>query len=83
MGLPAEIRELIYDALLVDPIRDEFRRVCTVDASGNDSWSRVVGSLPTMTSPRPTVHTHASNPQSASSTTATYRHLPEPTGLFT
>jgi hypothetical protein len=51
MGMPAEIREIIYIALLVDPIREEFRRVCTVDASGNYSWSRVVGSLPTIDEP--------------------------------
>jgi hypothetical protein len=46
LDLPPETRQPIYTALLVDPIRDKSRRVCTMDALGNCSWSRVVGPIP-------------------------------------
>lgn len=44
--LPSELRQPIYDALLVDPIRTQSRRVCTVDKLGNSSWSRTEVPLP-------------------------------------
>jgi hypothetical protein len=45
LDLPPEIRLFIYNALLVDPIREGSRLVCTVDASGESSWSRTTGHL--------------------------------------
>jgi hypothetical protein len=51
MGLSAEIRELIYDALLVDPISEKSRRVCTVDALGNHRWFRITGRWPPVDEP--------------------------------
>jgi hypothetical protein len=47
LDLPPEIRLFIYNALLVDPIRKGSRLVCTVDASGESSWSRVVWHMST------------------------------------
>jgi hypothetical protein len=47
LDLPPEIRLSIYNALLVDPIREGSRLVCTVDASGESSWSRTTGNLRT------------------------------------
>jgi hypothetical protein len=47
LDLPPEIRQSIYDALLVDPIRERSRLVCTVDASGESSWSRTTAHMRT------------------------------------
>jgi len=49
LGLPPEIRQLIYDELLVEPI--ERRRFCLYtldDASGESSWWRIAGRLPSL-----------------------------------
>jgi hypothetical protein len=59
LDLPPEIRLSIYNALLVDPIREGSRLVCTVNALGKSSWSRVVWHLstnnmrPAQNSPKP------------------------------
>jgi hypothetical protein len=45
LDLPPEIRLSIYNALLVDPIREGSRLVCTMDASGESNWSRTTGHL--------------------------------------
>jgi hypothetical protein len=54
LDLPSEIRQIIYDALLVDPIREGSRLVCTMDASGESSWSRTTGHL--LTKHKPTTN---------------------------
>jgi len=53
LDLPPEIRQLIYDELLVDPVNNESRLVCAWDASGNTTWSR--GAEPLDTYVEPTV----------------------------
>jgi hypothetical protein len=46
LDLPPEIRQSIYDLLLIDPIRDNNRLVCTSDRLDRLSWSRMTGLLP-------------------------------------
>jgi hypothetical protein len=43
LDLPPEIRQSIYDLLLVDPIKDNNRLVYTVDKLGKPRWSRTTG----------------------------------------
>jgi len=45
-NLPPELRQLIYDALLIDPIRTQSHRVCNLDASGTLTWSHIEVPLP-------------------------------------
>lgn len=47
LDLPPEIRRLIYDELLVDPIKSNARLMCTSDALGKSNWSRIVEPMPT------------------------------------
>jgi len=47
LDLPPEVRQIIYDELLVDPINNESRLACTVDAFGKSSWSRIAEPVPT------------------------------------
>jgi len=79
IDLPPEIRQLIYDELLVDPVNNESRLVCAWDASGNTTWSR--GAEPLDTYVEPTVDNLPAliDLQSVTSTTAIFGHSPQPT----
>lgn len=47
LSLATELRQPIYDALLIDSIKTQSRRVYTLDESGTFTWSRIEGPLPT------------------------------------
>ena len=79
LDLPPEVRQIIYDELLVDPVNNESRLVCAWDASGNTTWSR--GAEPLDTYVEPTVDNLPAliDLQSVTSTTAIFGHSPQPT----